>query len=76
MKDNPGRQNEIWTHGDDYEIIFTAHEDYREKILERSQEISCQLTRIGQCEFGQGVTFHANGHAVEFEAAGYNHFQA
>ena len=62
------------THGDDYEIVFTAHSDYRDKISAMAQKLDFEVTLIGKCQLNKNVNILDNGSPLEFKSAGYSHF--
>jgi len=67
-------QKKMLTHGDDYEVVFTAHPDFREQLENAAKHLPFPVTRIGQCDFGDGVLVTQNGIPMEFEKSGYKHF--
>jgi len=64
----------LLTHGDDYEVLFTAHADYRQSIAKAANSLPFTLTRIGQCGLGAGLKVLSHGEEVSFDNAGYSHF--
>jgi len=66
----------LLTHGDDYEIIFTAHKDHRTLILEAAEKFLFPVSRIGQCHLGKGVTVKYKGEELTFDRTGYSHFNS
>ena len=71
---NPGGLEILLSHGDDYEVIFTAHPDHREAIARDAKELGFPLTRIGACGLGEGLRIHRDGQDIELTQAGYSHF--
>lgn len=64
----------LLTHGDDYEIIFTAHPDHREAIKKQAQDLPFEITRVGTCGLGEGLSLTYNQKEVFFDKTGYSHF--
>ncbi|MBN66362.1 MAG: thiamine-phosphate kinase [Rickettsiales bacterium] len=61
----------VLTGGDDYELLFTISE---EMLAELREEVECQLTVIGSCETGSGVScVDENGQLLEFTHKGWQH---
>ncbi len=69
-----GDLERLLTHGDDYEIIFTAHEDHREAIKTAASDLPFNLIRVGHCGLGQGLKLLKDGQEVTFARSGYSHF--
>src|SRR3546814_2185670 len=53
------------TAGDDYELLFSAHPQYRDAIKSLSDQLSLPLSRIGHVETGDGLTICFNGALVD-----------
>lgn len=70
----PEMVQKFLTHGDDYEIIFTAHPDYRENIISLAESLDFEVSHIGQCGQGGGVTILDGSLPLEFQSSGYTHF--
>ncbi len=66
----------LLTHGDDYEILFTAHADQRALIHEACETFLFPVTRIGKCHLGEGVSVTYKGKKLKFEQTGYSHFKS
>lgn len=65
---------ELVTAGDDYELMFTAPENYRAKIAALSAELRLPLSEIGKITPGTGVVvFDENKAKVIFDKTGYRH---
>ncbi|NNE57883.1 MAG: thiamine-phosphate kinase [Hellea sp.] len=75
LANDSGRLNILLTHGDDYEVLFTAHPDHRDEIQKAAQTLDFKVQLIGRCGLGQGVTITSEGHPLAFEQTGYKHFQ-
>ncbi|MDQ8022890.1 MAG: thiamine-phosphate kinase [Moraxellaceae bacterium] len=61
--------------GDDYELVFTAAPAQRESIDAISRQLDLPLTRIGQCQSGEGLRLLArDGMLQPVGRAGYDHF--
>lgn len=52
----------IFSNGDDYQILFTSHKRNRTKILKLSKKLSLKITRIGQINKDKSIIFKYNGH--------------
>lgn len=64
----------LLSHGDDYEIIFTAHPDHRDAISKMSEKLPFEVTRVGSCGLGAGLSLKHNDKEVPFTKSGYSHF--
>lgn len=64
----------LLSHGDDYEVIFTAHKDHRAAIETAVKELSFDIIRVGGCRFGEGLKLSYNGKSVPVAKSGYSHF--
>ena len=71
----PNFVNSILTHGDDYEIIFTAHPDYRQHIATASESLLFSVNLIGLCKLGEGVEVRYKDEILSFDQTGYSHFK-
>ena len=61
--------------GDDYELLFTAPPDRRDKIFELAQDLGVPLNTIGHVEDGSGIEIvDLAGKAVSLISPGYRHF--
>lgn len=61
--------------GDDYELVFTAKPDSRDRIAQLSQALGLSLTQIGQVTQGDGALFNGeDGQPIDLKNAGYSHF--
>lgn len=64
----------LLTHGDDYEIIFTAHETHRNAIEKAGASLPFKLSRVGRCGLGKGLSVLRNGETLTIAQSGYSHF--
>lgn len=65
----------LLTGGDDYELLFTAPQHYREIIEKLAKNIHIPITRIGQITYETRQVFlDEQGKEVTFEKAGFSHF--
>jgi thiamine-monophosphate kinase len=65
----------VLTGGDDYELIYSAPEDWRDGITALAGELKLPLTRIGRVEPGQGVyLFEKSGEIMNLSIPGWTHF--
>lgn len=64
----------LMTHGDDYEVIFTAHKVHRDAIEKAAKSLPFRLTRVGQCGLGEGLTLLQDGEEFHLKSKGYSHF--
>lgn len=58
------------TSGDDYELLFTAPPQEREKIA----ALSCPCTRVGSITTGPALVLRRHGVSVDMPLAGFRHF--
>ncbi|HEX6143439.1 MAG TPA: thiamine-phosphate kinase, partial [Geminicoccaceae bacterium] len=71
----PAAREAALTGGDDYEILFSAPEPARDRILAIGRELALPLTRIGRIEAMLGLrTIDADGRPVIVGRAGWTHF--
>jgi len=75
VTNDTGRLQTLLTHGDDYEVLFTAHPDHRSEIQKATQALDFNVQLIGQCGLGQGVEILSKDKALVFNQTGYRHFQ-
>lgn len=72
--DDASRRLKLATGGDDYEILFTVAPGKREALLELSQRLGLNITRIGRVESGQGlVVLGPDGGQLDVATLGYEH---
>ena len=75
LHEHPALISAILGGGDDYEILFTAAPDSREKIAALSRKLELPLTRIGAMRAGSGVkVLRADGSERTLDSAGWQHF--
>jgi len=74
LESSAGDIKTLLTHGDDYEILFTAHAEYRSAIQKKVKELPFAVTRVGKCDLGRGAVVFENETAMNFETPGYTHF--
>ncbi|MEM7170999.1 MAG: thiamine-phosphate kinase [Pseudomonadota bacterium] len=61
--------------GDDYELLFAAGPDKREKIADLSVELGVKVCRVGRLMAGQGVRLlDAGGREKAIQSASWRHF--
>ena len=65
---------QLITHGDDYELAFTAESDHRAAIETAAKTIGLQVTRIGKVEKGEGVIVLIDGEPIDMDKTGHTHF--
>jgi thiamine-monophosphate kinase len=77
-----GVQPEHWavSGGEDYELLFTAHPDATDRLLDIGRQCALQLTPVGTIVPGAGVTLireRADGTREESAIAyqGFDHFR-
>lgn len=67
--------NELWSGGDDYELVFTAPSTAAEYIASCSVKSKTPASRIGQMIEGTGIeVLDADGNKISIESTGYRHF--
>lgn len=72
--DNEQRQSFVLYGGDDYELCFTAPEEYRSDISAIAKKLSCGLSIVGKIVEGSGL-FQINDHENALEMKGFDHFK-
>jgi thiamine-monophosphate kinase len=73
--DRPVAREALLAGGDDYELVFTAGPDARERIAGLGPGLGVPLARVGTIHAGAGVTVvDRAGAAVPLARAGYDHF--
>ncbi len=65
----------IFSNGDDYQILFTSNRRNRTKILKLSKKLSLKITRIGLINKGRNIVFKHNGHIIKLNPSkmGFTH---
>jgi thiamine-monophosphate kinase len=61
VKKNKIALKNIFSKGDDYQILFTANSKYRSKILRLSRKSKVKVSRIGQIKKDKNIIFEYNG---------------
>ena len=61
--------------GDDYELCFTARPAMEAQIMELATAIGLRVSRVGQVERGDGLVCTDSGDVIEYQHAGYRHFE-
>lgn len=64
----------LLSHGDDYEVIFTAHADHRDAIEKAVKGLSFDVQRVGACALGDDLKLSFKGKEVPVVNSGYSHF--
>jgi thiamine-monophosphate kinase len=62
--------------GDDYELCFTAPPDRADAVREAASSCDLQVSRIGYCVAGTGLSITAGGRSLVLKGKGWNHFGA
>lgn len=66
---------QVWSGGDDYQMVFTAPKGQRDKIAILAQQTKTKLTIIGETCEAQGVQLlDPEGEIVQVPIGGYTHF--
>ena len=66
---------ELFTAGDDYELVFTAPAAVREALSARAENLGCTITRVGRVTDGQGAVLRGeSGDVIKVPQSGYKHF--
>ncbi|MBT4489846.1 MAG: thiamine-phosphate kinase [Rhodospirillaceae bacterium] len=61
--------------GDDYELLFTARPENKDRILAAARDADVPISRIGRVTEGQGVDIlDAAGNSIVLPHGGYRHF--
>jgi thiamine-monophosphate kinase len=75
LHEHPALIASILGGGDDYEILFTAAPDAREKVAALARRLELPLTRIGAMQGGSGVkVLRLDGSERTLDSAGWQHF--
>jgi thiamine-monophosphate kinase len=75
LHEHPALVSAILAGGDDYEILFTAAPDARDKVVALARKLELPLTRIGAMRSGSGVkVLRADGSERTLDSAGWQHF--
>lgn len=73
VKDTQNRKLQLASGGDDYELLFTAHPEEAQALLETSKKLGIQITKIGRVRTGEGITV-IDGATLDLPKLGYSHF--
>ena len=66
---------DLATSGDDYELVFCAHEDKTAAIQELSARQNLRITCIGKMTTGSGIqVFDASGTKIDCDNTGWRHY--
>jgi thiamine-monophosphate kinase len=71
---DPARRRALFTHGDDYEVLFTAPPSAADRIFAGAARADIPVTRIGTIVPGPGVTWTEDGREIVWTRTGYDHF--
>jgi len=65
----------IFSNGDDYQVLFTSNRRNRKKILKLSKKLSLKITRIGLINKGRNIIFKHNSHIIKLNPGkmGFTH---
>lgn len=67
--------NEIITGGEDFELLFTANESYRDEIIKISKKEKCSITKIGRINTESRIKILQHGKLVPLpQKIGFDHF--
>ncbi len=75
--DGLARRRDLWTAGDDYEIVFAAPPDYRDRVVEIGRAAVVDVFRIGRAVAeGNGTVSvrDAGGIEIAISRRGHTHF--
>lgn len=71
----PRRMEAALTHGDDYELVFTAAPKDADRIAALARATGIRVTAVGRVVTGRGVQVRdAHGRPVRLRRPGYRHF--
>ncbi|MFL6216636.1 MAG: thiamine-phosphate kinase [Blastocatellia bacterium] len=59
--------------GEEYELLFTARPEHRERIAQLSNEVGVPITAIGEITAGDGLRLERDGAVEPLKASGYEH---
>jgi len=67
--------NCVYSGGDDYELLFTAHPKDAEKIMAISEKLNLPITRVGRTIKGElPVLLSDSGEIMDLSSSGWRHF--
>lgn len=72
--DQPMMQQCVLTGGDDYELVFTAPQSQREKILDLSKTLNLPLSLIGKTTANSGLAITYKQQVLDVAKKGFDHF--
>lgn len=77
IKKHPSLPSKLISHGDDYEILFTASKKYLDYILHFSKQLNYPITKIGTIEKGSNILLTGKNKKIyEKKLSGFKHFSA
>ncbi len=74
LQSHAGDIRTLLSHGDDYEVIFTAHSEHRAGIESAASSLPFDVTRVGSCKLGEGLNLLKDGQPFELRKTGFSHF--
>jgi thiamine-monophosphate kinase len=76
LRFNPEYWRQVFTGGDDYELLFTVPKNHREELEALAKNLSLPVTPIGEIKKGEGKVsaVDAAGKPLAFPQKGYTHF--
>ncbi len=66
--------SKVLTHGDDYELCFSANKKYQKEIETLAKKHQLRVSCIGDITNTDTMTLFDKGQKVEFEKTGFKHF--
>lgn len=72
--DQPMMQQCVLAGGDDYELVFTAPQSQREKILDLRKELNLPLSLIGKTTANSGLAVTYKQQVLDIAKKGFDHF--
>ena len=66
---------EIFSNGDDYQILFTSNRKNRKKIIALSKLINLKISKVGKMNKQKNISFNNKGNKIRFtgKKMGYTH---
>lgn len=75
MKQDSSLLSKIWSGGDDYQMVFSAAKNQRDKIAALAEQTNTRVTMIGETSDVHGVQLlDTQGEIVQVSVGGYAHF--
>ena len=74
VKDKQQQLGWALSHGDDYELCFTAAPEYHQAIEQLSEQTGCVITKIGSIREHAGLFVNEGDKLVKAEYSGFDHF--